>query len=85
MWVHRLPLVDVSDLFYDARQNEVLVSSRASDIVYAINAKTLDWKWRQTGYRLTLVRAAGDRMLAASIDDGVLVEPHGVGSETSQR
>ena len=85
MWVHRLPLVDVSDLFYDARQNEVLVSSRASDIVYAINAKTLDWKWRQTGYRLTLVRAAGDRMLAASIDDGVLVEPHGAGSETSQR
>jgi len=75
MWVHRLPLVDIDDLYYDAQQNKVLVSSRASDFVYAIDAKTLDWKWRQTGFHLFLVRSAGERLLAASIDDGVLVEP----------
>jgi hypothetical protein len=75
MWVHRLPMVDVGDLFYDARQNKVLVSSRASDFVYSIDNQTLDWKWWRTGFNLSLVRGAGDRIVAASIDDGVLVEP----------
>jgi photosystem II stability/assembly factor-like uncharacterized protein len=39
MWVHRLPLVDVSDLFYDAQSNRVLVSSRGSDFIYVIDVK----------------------------------------------
>ena len=63
MWVHRLPLVDVNDLYYDAQQNAILVSSRESDFIYAINVGTLDWKWRQTGYKLLLVRPAGARLL----------------------
>ena|SRR6266567_2912948 len=75
MWVHRLPLVDVGDLFYDAQQNKVLVSSRASDFVYSIDNQSLDWKWWRTGFHLSLVRGAGERLVAASIDDGVLVEP----------
>lgn len=85
MWVHRLPIVDVSDLYYDPRQNAVLVSSRASDLIYSIDAKTLDWKWHQTGYRLSIVRAAGDRLMAVSVDDGVLVEPRAAGTQTSER
>lgn len=85
MWVHRLPMVDVSDLYYDPQTNRVLVSSRGSDFIYAIDAKTLDWKWHQTGYRLLLVRGAGDRLVAASVDDGVLVQPHAEEPQTSQR
>ena len=85
MWVHRLPLVGVDDLFYDARLNKVLVSSRAGDFVYAIDPKTLDWKWWQTGYRLSLVRATGTQLLAASIDDGVLVEPSPAGIQSGQK
>lgn len=85
MWVHRLPLVDVSDLYYDPVQNAVLVSSRGSDFIYDIDAKTLDWKWHQTGFRLHLVRAAGDRILAVSLDDGVLVEPKNDQPQTSKR
>ncbi|HWG19576.1 MAG TPA: hypothetical protein VG225_03535 [Terracidiphilus sp.] len=85
MWVHRLPLVDVSDLYYDLGQDKVLVSSHGSDLIYAIDAKTLAWKWYQTGYRLMLVRSAGDRLLAASVDDGVLVEPKPAETQTGQR
>ncbi|MGO9438535.1 MAG: transcriptional regulator [Terracidiphilus sp.] len=85
MWVHRLPLVDIDDLFYDAQLGKILVSSRGSDFVYAIDAKTLDWKWWQTGYRLSTVRATGGRLLAASLEDGVLMEPRTDGTEIGQR
>ena len=75
MWVHRFPLSDVDALFYDAHLNRILVSSRMSDQVYAIDPKSLDWKWAQTGYKIALVRAAGERLLAASLYDGVVEEP----------
>jgi photosystem II stability/assembly factor-like uncharacterized protein len=81
MWVHRLPLVDIDDLYYDTHLGRVLVSSRGSDFVYAINSKTLDWKWWQTGFRLSAVRVVRGRLLAASVDDGVLIEPRAVATE----
>ena len=85
MWVHRLPLSGVDDLYYDPGQNRVLVSSHDSDVVYAIDAKSLDWKWLQTGYPLALVRPAGERLMAASMGDGVLAEPRSAKSEVGQK
>jgi hypothetical protein len=85
MWVHRLPLVDVSDLYYDPQQNTILVSSRESDFIYAIDAQSLDWQWRRTGYKLLKVRPAAGGLLAASLNDGVLTEPHPAETQTSQR
>jgi photosystem II stability/assembly factor-like uncharacterized protein len=75
MWVHRFPLSDVDALFYDAHLGRILASSRSSDQVYAIDPKSLGWKWAQTGYKIALVRAAGERLLAASLYDGVVEEP----------
>jgi hypothetical protein len=63
----------------------VLVSSRSNDWIFAIDHKTLTWKWWQTGYRIDLVRAAGKRMVAASLYDGVLVEPQAGGGLTGQK
>lgn len=83
MWVHRLPLGDVDDLYYDASKGKVLVSSRSSDQIYLIDAKTLDWTWRRTGYPISLVRTSGDRLLAASLYDGVLIEPQATGAPQS--
>lgn len=85
MWVHRLPLVDVDDVYFDAAMNRVLVSSRGGDFVYAIDPKTLDWKWWKTGYRVQLVRAAGGKLLAASMFDGVVLEPGSHGEEVGRR
>jgi photosystem II stability/assembly factor-like uncharacterized protein len=79
LWVHRFPLSDVDALFFDAHLGRILVSSRMSDQVYAIDPKSLEWKWAQTGYKIALVRAAGVRLLAASLFDGV-VEEQGIGS-----
>jgi photosystem II stability/assembly factor-like uncharacterized protein len=75
LWVNRFPLNDVDDLTYDATMDKILVSSQLSDQVFAINPKSLSWTWSQTGYRINRVRAAGGRLLAASLYDGVLIEP----------
>jgi len=85
LWVRRFPLVDVDDISYDFHLNRVLVSSRSSDLVYALDPKSLQWKWARTGYRINRVRAAGGRLLAASLFDGVLIEPRAAGVETGQR
>ncbi|MEI9967951.1 MAG: hypothetical protein WDM87_04740 [Terracidiphilus sp.] len=51
------------------------MSSRTSDQVYAVDPKTMAWDWWQTGYDIALIRSAGDRLVAASLNDGVLVGP----------
>ncbi|MGA3346182.1 MAG: transcriptional regulator [Terracidiphilus sp.] len=75
LWVNRFPLNDVDDLTYDTAQGRILVSSQSSDQVYAIDAKSLTWTWAQTGYRINRLRAYAGKLLAASLFDGVLIEP----------
>jgi hypothetical protein len=75
LWIHRLPFRDVDDLSYDERSRKILVSSRSSDQVFAIEPRTMTWDWFETGYRIALIRAAGDRIVAASLNDGVLLGP----------
>lgn len=82
MWVHRLPLNDIDDLYFDPHMNRILVSSRGSDFVFAIDPTTLEWKWWQTGYKISQVRTARGQVLAASLYDGVLIEPGAHGVET---
>jgi photosystem II stability/assembly factor-like uncharacterized protein len=85
LWFQRLPFRDVGDLSYDAGLKRILVSSRASDQVFAIDPKTRTWEWWQTGYQVALIRGAGDRLVAASLDDGVLMGPSAVGVETGRK
>jgi photosystem II stability/assembly factor-like uncharacterized protein len=85
LWIERLPFRDVDDLTYDVQLKRVLISSQTSDQIYSIDPKTMTWKWWQTGYRIGLIRAAGDRVVAASLYDGVLVEPQAAGVETGQK
>jgi photosystem II stability/assembly factor-like uncharacterized protein len=85
LWMERLPFRDVDDLSYDASLGKVLASSQSSDQIYAIDPKTSSWKWWQTGYRIGIVRVAGKRMVAASLYDGVVLEPLAGGVETGQK
>lgn len=85
MWIERLPFRDVDDLTYDPVLKRVLVSSRSNDQVFAIDPKTLTWNWWQTGYPVALIRAAGPRLVAASLNDGVLLEPPAAGTLPPQR
>ena len=75
MWIQRLPFRDVDDMSFDAASHMLLVSSRSSDQVYAIDPKTMKWAFWQTGYQIALIRSAGDRLVAASLNDGVIAGP----------
>jgi photosystem II stability/assembly factor-like uncharacterized protein len=72
LWVERIPFRDVDDLEYDAATHRVLVSSRTNDQIFSIDPKTMTWKWWHAGYRIALIRTAGNRLVAASLDDGVV-------------
>jgi photosystem II stability/assembly factor-like uncharacterized protein len=85
MWIQRLPYRYVDDLYYDAAQNRMLGSSRSSEEVFSIDPKSQEWKHWETGYRIGLIRSAGDRLVAASLYDGVLVEPKPSGGVAGQR
>ena len=76
---------DVDDLYYDAATNKVMVSSRVSEQIFAIDPKSLTWNWWQTGYRIGLVRTAGQRVVAATLYDGVVIEPQAVGTQIGQK
>lgn len=84
-WIERLPMRDIDDIAYDATLDRVLVSSRSSDQIYSIDPKTLDWKWWQTGYRVALIRVSGERLLAASVYDGVVLQPSPATGEASRQ
>lgn len=75
LWIGRLPFRDVDDLEIDEAAHRVLVSSRTSDQVFSIDPKTMSWKWWRTGFHNALIRVAGDKLVAASLDDGVVVGP----------
>jgi photosystem II stability/assembly factor-like uncharacterized protein len=75
LWFQRLPFRDVDDLSYDPSLKKILASSETSDQVYAIDGKTMTWEWWKAGYEITLIRSAGDHLVAASLNDGVLTGP----------
>jgi photosystem II stability/assembly factor-like uncharacterized protein len=75
LWIGRLPFRDVDDVSYDTAQHRVLVSSRNSDEVFSIEPKSMTWKQWHSGFHMELIRVAGDRLVAASLDDGVLIGP----------
>jgi photosystem II stability/assembly factor-like uncharacterized protein len=85
LWIGRLPFRNADDLSYDPALGRMLASSRTSDQVFAIDLKTMTWKWWQTGFQVARIRAAGDRLVAASLDNGVLVDPLPVEAEPAQK
>lgn len=85
MWIERLPFRDVDQLSYDAAQGAILATSQASDWIYAIDPKLLNWKWWRTGYPISLARSSGSHMIAASLFNGVVMEPRPAGAHTAQK
>jgi ligand-binding sensor domain-containing protein len=74
-WLEKVPIRDVGDISFDSKSGRMLATSRSSKTLYSIDPVNLTFSSSPTGFRLFLARTAGGVRFAASLQDGVLVEP----------
>jgi photosystem II stability/assembly factor-like uncharacterized protein len=73
-----LPVVGVNGLAWDAAMNRVIVTSRETTVIFAVGSDDRSWKWWNTGWRVHTVRFLGGHFVAASLYNGVVIQPdHG--------
>lgn len=70
-----LPMADINGLSYNRELGRVVVTSAQSTMIFAIDESSKTWKWWDAGWTLHSVRSLGNRLVAASIYDGVVVQP----------
>lgn len=70
-----LPFRDINGLSYDAELKRVVVTSWRSTWVLAVSEADKTWKWWDAGWSVHAVRSSGGRLLAASLFDGVVMQP----------
>jgi photosystem II stability/assembly factor-like uncharacterized protein len=70
-----LPISDISGLSYDADLKRVVVTSWASSWVLAVDPADRTWKFYDPGWKVRHVRSMSGRLVAATLYNGVVVEP----------
>lgn len=73
--IKNLPLGEIDGLDYDPALKRVMVSSRTSTTIFGVDTSAEAWKFWQAGWRVHQVLRQGDRLAAASLYDGVVLEP----------
>jgi len=74
-WLEKVPVRDVDDLSYDPGSGRMMATSRMSQVLYAVDPASLAFTGTWTGFRIFRARPAGKTRIAASIQDGVVVDP----------
>ncbi|MGI4854833.1 MAG: WD40/YVTN/BNR-like repeat-containing protein [Janthinobacterium lividum] len=76
----------VSDIFFDATSNRVLVTSDQSDhLVFSVHLPDLKVSYRDSGWELRGVRPVGDHLVGITPYDGVVLQPRMVDSASAAR
>jgi photosystem II stability/assembly factor-like uncharacterized protein len=79
--VQNLFMRDVNSIYYDAKGERVLVTANSSTtLVFAAHLPDKKVKYWNTGWNLRLVRPVGDHLVAATLFDGIVVQPEMVNS-----
>lgn len=73
--VDNLPFRDINGLSYDAELQRVVVTSWTSTWVLAVSDTEKGWKFWDAGWRVHSVRSSRGRLVAASLYDGVVMQP----------
>ena len=70
-----LPVVNINNIDFDPGMKRVVITSSSSTMVFAIDPGDKNWKWYDPGWNVRMVHSIAGRMVAASLYDGVVVEP----------
>lgn len=73
--LHNLFLTQVDSLFYDAPGQRMLVTAANSTAAFSVESKTQNVTYLKTGWKLRFVRPAGNHLVAATLFDGMVVQP----------
>jgi photosystem II stability/assembly factor-like uncharacterized protein len=70
-----LPFSDVDGLDFNPEYKRLMVTSANGTLMMAIDPVKKDWNWWDIGWNVHTVRTAGGRLVAASLFDGVVLQP----------
>ena len=66
---------DINGIEYESDLKRLVITSWSSTWVMAVNESDKSWKWWDAGWHVRGVRSNGGRLLAASLYNGVVVQP----------
>jgi photosystem II stability/assembly factor-like uncharacterized protein len=79
--VKNLFVRDVNSIFYDERGQRILVTANSSTtIAFSTHLPDKKVSYWNTGWNLRLLRPVGDHMVAATLFDGIVIQPEMVNS-----
>ena len=70
-----LPISDINGIEYEGDLKRIVITSWSSTWVMAVNESDKSWKWWDAGWHVRGVRSTGGRLLAASLYNGVVLQP----------
>jgi photosystem II stability/assembly factor-like uncharacterized protein len=71
----RLLINEVSGIYFDAENHQVLVTTSNSSYVFSASVPDYNVKFFDTGWKLRFVRPVGDHLIGATLFDGMVVQP----------
>jgi photosystem II stability/assembly factor-like uncharacterized protein len=78
----RLSIHDVTNLFYDARAERILITANnRNTIVYSVHLPDRKVQYWNAGWSLRMARPVGDHLVGATLFDGIVVQPRMVASK----
>jgi hypothetical protein len=81
--VTNLLLSDVDAVYFDAASDRLLVTTAQSDFVFAVHVPDYKVNYWNTGWKLRFARPVGDHIVAATLYDGIVIQPQMVDSAFS--
>ena len=75
----------VNSIFFDEASNRMMVTTGSySGVVFLVQLRTLSVSFADTGWNLRFARPIGDHLIAATLYDGIVVEPRMVDSPVAK-
>ena len=79
--IHNLETPQVDAIYFDRANNRILMTTANSTMVFAVQLPDHTVRYWETGWRLRFARPMGTHLLAATLYDGVVIQPKMVDSE----